>query len=393
LHAEGADRTAGDGRRLRAGWRGCALYGLFLLGCGAEHVIGSLGFRVELHATSAAEGSLLLPAVADVDADGRRDVVLVDGSAARICWLPGLPDGTLGALSCKPHAAVLFASLVAALQESAARPADLVVAGATPTVVVLAGGGDGDFSQVDAAVTTGGAAALIADDVNLDGIPDILVAERTEAAVSIWPLSAGRRLGSRVRYTFPEPPRALLFADIDDDQRKDLAGLSENQLSIIGPYGAANVAQCPPGPGGVRFGEPTALAAFPADEYGDTELLLADRVRGGLVRVRKSGGWSFDCGDGALWLPAGRAVALLSADFDGDGSVDGLAIFEAGEALFLSRSAAWTARAAPRYRLPGPVKAAALGDLDGDGRPEALVTLASGELVVLRNLFVAQKSL
>lgn len=365
-----------------------ALYGLSLLGCSAEHVIGSLGFRVESHPTGIAAGNTLTTTVADVDGDGRRDVVLIDGSAAQICWLRGLPDGTLGGIACQPQAQIAGARFVATLLSPDSAVADLVVAGSTPTVMVLAGRGDGAFTLADAVTTDGGAAALSTDLVNEDGISDVLVAEQTKPTLSIWPLDANRRLGPRVRYTFTEPQRAFLFADLDDDQRKNLAGLSENQLSIVGPHGAAAVMQCPLGPGGVRFGEPTAIAAFPADRYGDTELLLADSVRGGVLRIRRSADGSFDCGDGALWQPAGRAVALLNTDFDGDDSVDVLAIFEAGEALFFSRGAAWAGRSAPRYRLPGPAQAAAAGDLDGDGLPEAVVTLSSGQLVVLRNLFI-----
>lgn len=365
---------------------------MFLLGCGAEHVIGSLGFRVETHPTGVASGSTLAVTVADVDGDGRGDVVFVDGSAAQLCWLLSRTDGTLAAVSCQPNAQVAGARFVAALGSPLTVGDDLVVARSTPTptVMILARGGAGSFALADSATLDGGAAALHVARVDSDEWADVLVAEQTKPAVSIWPLDAGRKLARGVRYTFMDtaPPRALLFADLDDDQRKDLAVLSENQLSIDGPRGALAVTQCPLGPGGVRFGAPTAIAAFPADRYGDTEVLLADSVRGGLVRVRRLTDGVFDCGDGSLWQPAGRAVALLNADFDGDGSVDVLAIFEAGEALFFSRGAAWAGRAAPRYRLPGPVQAAAYGDLDGDDRPEAVAALSSGEVVVLRNLFL-----
>ena len=47
-------------------------------------------------------------------------------------------------------------------------------------------------------------------------------------------------------------------------------------------------------------------------------------------------------------------------------------------------------RPAPRYLLPGKVQSAALGDLDGDGRPDVVTALASGEIAVLRNVFAGQ---
>jgi hypothetical protein len=361
--------------------------------CAAEHVVGSLGFLVEAQGAGLPAVSAPQVAVGDFDHDGHDDVAVLDGAAGRLCWLAGAGDGTLAAASCQSLAALIGTELVAAarfVQPSSANdadgPMDLVAAGAQ--LALLSAGADGRFTIIDQAPSAGGAAALLLADASFDERFDVLVADKTSPTVSMWPLRDDHRLGPRLRYELPEPPRAIALHDLDSDGTLELAAVGPSGVVVHGER-LTQIEQCPPGPSGLLFDDATGLAVLDAEGDGGADLLVADVGRGGLVLLRQSERLRFACGEGLPWQKLGRVVALLRGDFDGDGGADVLAV-STGEALLLSRGALFdkSGKPAPRYLLPGLARAAALGDLDGNGRPDAVVALEGGALVLLRNVFI-----
>ena len=363
-------------------------------GCAAEHVIGSLGFVVDIY-ESGAKGARAV-AFGDFDGDGHGDVAVIAGDARQLCWLAGQSDGTLAAPRCQTLNDVFGVQFAVAGRFLAPPP----ITGSSPWDLLTAGSDlqtfawqdDGTFrlTSTYSLNDTGGAAALALGDVDGDGVIDPLIADFGSATVSLWPTRLYRKLGPPQRYVFAEPQRAIAFADLDGDGRGELFGVSRGGLAVDGVHGPAAIAQCPlielsP------FGDPTAVAAIDGAGDGALDLVVADSARGGLVRLRRSGPLTFDCDGGALLQATNPVAALLRADFDGDGRFDLLALNgndDVGAALLIFAGSAYSAAPPPRYPLPAGVVAGALGDVDGDGRTDVAVLLKDGRLALLRNTFV-----
>lgn len=387
--------AAGASALRQPGWTGCLLCGLAVLsGCAAEHVIGSLGLSIEISYAAVPPGSRAA-AVADFDGDGRGDVAVLDGAQAQLCWLAGTGTLALAPARCQPIPQLRSLELLAAVQTRQG-PWSLVAAGAE--LVALAGRGDGTFAVSGTGAPLGGTSALVVADASGDGSSQVILsADRGSATVSVWPLQADAALGPPIQYRFSEPQRALLFQDLDADGRPELVGLGGHGVTVYGARGVAPVVQCAAGPGSPVFEEPTAIAALDLDGDGSLELLVADAARGGLIALRRGDRLAFDCGTGTLLASLKHPIGLLGASFDGNDASDLLALggpaSSAGigapsEALLFFGGSRQSGGTAPRYLIPGAALSGALGDLDGDGRKDAVVVLGGGNLAVLRNAFL-----
>lgn len=361
-------------------------------GCAAEHVIGSAGFQeARLYATGLPTGlgaAVVAMAAADFDGDGRSDVALFDDSK-RLCVMAGAADGGLGPARCQQLTGAVRSA--AAFRGQPSGPWSLVAGG--EQVQTLTARGDGTFAGSTAAVP-GGLSALLVAELGGEFPLQVLGAERQSPTVAAWPLSADGRLGAPIRYELGQPPSSLLYADLDGDSRPELAALGAGGLAVHGSSKPAMVTNCPPIPdGGLEFELPQGLAAIDVERDGRIDLVAADSQRGGLLVFRSASAVAatelaqaqlhFDCGEAPLLTPVVGLVALLSAELDGDGATDGVAL---GSELVLVRGQRSAASVLHRA-LPSPAQAGALADVDGDGRIDVVVALASGSVAILRNTF------
>jgi hypothetical protein len=120
-------------------------------------------------------------AVADVNGDGKLDVLVANFCGNTSCSLPGTVgvmlgngDGTFQ--SVVPYSSggpVLHAIAVADVNRDGKR--DIVVTASNNDVLVLLGNGDGTFQAPVGSGTGGGLASLAVADVNGDGRPDVMV--------------------------------------------------------------------------------------------------------------------------------------------------------------------------------------------------------------------------
>ncbi len=374
----------------------------------------------ESYSAVPAQKTAMAVAVADFDGDGRADVaVLSHGETSglpsgAICVLRGTPDGALSAPRCQDLLDLGDATLLVAGRGSAQEPWGLVAAGSK--LSLLAGLGDGSFQVAASAFLSGGANALLTDQ---DSSPiTLFVANGQDAKVSGFQLGAEAQLVAPLQYNFVSNQRTLLYQDLDGDGRKELASLSTDTATVLSAKGAASITQCQKSAEGPYFGGPSGLAAFDADGDGWLDLVAPDigsTESRALWILRNRGGQSpaFDCARSrdfwTLYAPRG----IWSADFDGDGQLDllGLAGYAGisttdgiGEVVLLRGMAGHLYDAAnesadasaseaniAHYSLQAAPQAGVIADLDGDQKPDVVVVLQSGNLVILRNRFLFAK--
>lgn len=329
-------------------------------------------------------------AVGDFNGDGILDFA-VPGSSALTVYL-GNGDGTftattpLSTTNVNPNG-------IAAGDFNGDGIADLAISNtSTDTVAIFLGHGDGTFTQETLSASTGpDPAGLVVGDFNGDGIADLAVANENNGASSTVTLLLGKGDG-----TFTAVPTssqagagayAIVAADFNGDGKTDLAITAEQDETLTILLGN---------------GDGTFVAAAsPAVTYYCTTIALADLnidgkpdlvvgcSNGGLVAVLLGNG------DGTFSAAPPVPVdldlqpnAIVIQDFNGDGIPD-LAVLEANStskvAVFLGNGDSTFART--------PVSPAAgyfpLGlttaDFNGDGRPDLAIFSNSytGSLVYL----------
>ena len=186
-------------------------------------------------------------------------------------------------------------------------------------------------------------------------------------------------------------PRALATADLDGDGRADLVAGSANggtgAVSVLrGTSGGAFAAPLgsPYGLGGASGGV-GALAAGDLNGDGRPDVLAA--IGSGtadndeLVPLAGDGSGALSAG-GAVAVPGEQLAGVALGDLDGDGDLDALtASATAVEAEQLGVVEQTPSGLAPAGAVGAAgtllARAVAIGDLDGDGHPDALV--ASGK--------------
>jgi hypothetical protein len=387
-------------------------------------------------------------AAADFDGDGRVDVAVADATGDNVAIYPGRGDGGLLAAIRTP--AGDEPTDLAAADLDGDGLADLAVANhAAGSLTLLFGRGDGSFRSGGA--REGVAGPILAADANRDGRVDLLVGSRctgigfggpSRAGFVLLPgagggtfgapivlsdlscveaiaaadvdadgrtdlLAAGPTAGAEVLLALPDggfgprrqgtPPlvRAAGFADFDGDGRVDLALASD----------PANAVHLFPGDGAGRFGPaPRALAGSGAqavaaadfDGDGVSDLAVANALSNDVSILPAAGGGAFGA-ETRVPLPGEGAFAIAAADLNEDGAPDLVVLQDnrffvtdrKGEYAVLLNAGDGSFFFHQRGALGVAPAAMALGDLDGDGRPDLAVAhrataAAAGHVAVLQ---------
>ncbi len=351
-------------------------------------------------------------AVADVNGDGRPDLIVAnrypysDPAEGSVSVLLGDGDGTFRAEKPIPVGANPRAVAVADVNGDG-RP-DLVVANfGDPSLGVLLGNGDGTFQGQTLIPSGRGPGAVAAADVNGDGRPDLVAANGGEGTVSVLLgdggsfLPAGRDAGTGPRNT-------PFLADIAVPGVLDSVVLdgSGNILFRKGLLGAGQQYAPPvavnatvPDP---KTGKPEALpardlavlhaggrwAVATADALPDPAILTAQGRYAYTVSVYTYANGSLTRRGGAPAFYTPRLPTRITAgDLTGDG-LDDLVVLDALDDSVQVAFQRPDGTFEPPLTLPVGVSPSdvALRDVNGDGLPDLVVAdQGSGEVTVLLN--------
>lgn len=337
------------------------------------------GSRLDETVSLAAAGPTLQVAIADLDADGVRDVIATSAEPAVVSVFRGTGGGAFAARVDRALPGAPRALAVADVTGDG-RP-DLVVACFAQWVSVLPGLGDGTFGpRLDLAAGSR-PSALEVHDVTGDGRPDLVVAIEVTNQVAVLPADGAGGFGARMSHPVSGGADGLAVGHLDGDGRADV---------VVGATAARELTVLVGAPaGGLAYWNVVSLDAAPrtlAGAYLDADaaldVVIADD--GASLTVLRGDG-AGDFSSRVAWPSLAGVTGLALADVDGDGRLDAVAASPSAGAIAVHPGDGNGGfGAATEYPQAGRPHAVAAGDLNGDGRTDAAVALEGAAEVGLR---------
>jgi VCBS repeat protein/List-Bact-rpt repeat protein/FG-GAP repeat protein len=355
-------------------------------------------------------------AIADLNGDGKKDLVVANGGLYSfsgpdntISVLLGNGDGTFQGHVDYPSGANPFSVAVADLNGDG--KADVVTANiSSNTVSIFLNRGDGTLRpRVDYETSNAPASVVIAD-FNGDGKPDLAVAADGSSAVSVFLGNGDGTFRPRVDYGTGAGPISIAVGDFNGDGKVDLA-----TASCVCPGGGSVSVLLGKGDG--TFGPHVdhdaggaswalAVGDFDGDNHDDIAVAYGGPVCNPTGCFSDSGiGILLGRGDGTLQsvvkYAGGAGSWVAAADFNADGKLD-LAVAdgdfaESSIAFGNSVSVFWgngdgTFRPHIEYSVGAGSYALAAGDLNGDHKADLAVVAENfaGVAVLLNSATVPQ---
>jgi Tol biopolymer transport system component len=316
-------------------------------------------------------------ALGDLDRDGILDAVTANAGDSSISILRGLGNGSFAPRADLFTVMTGGAQAVALTDMDRNGTLDAVVVYTEPgQVKLLLGNGDRTFNQSDFRVIGTDAAGLAVLDLDRDGLPDVAVANPADGTVTVLLNRGGGSFGFQDSFLVGATPVAVSAGDVNGDGLPDLvvADAADGTARVLSGNGDGSFDQAGAFPAGTA---PAAVALADVNLDGQLDALVAG-TGVSLLIGRGDGTFRFPIAAGS-----GAFAALAVADVSRDGRPDVVATSPAvGQVIrLLNRTPVG------RVAFDAPVETAtlatatalALGDLDGDGRLDAVVASVSAD--------------
>ena len=307
----------------------------------------------------------------DMNDDGRLDIIVANHGSADVSLLLARAGGGFSP-SVNYDAGISYAlsSVTTGDLNGDGRP-DVVVAhdyqssSAFSGIAVLFGQADGMLAAPGRHAVAAFPEALVMGDLDGDGLTDMATVSWGSDSVSVLRGLGGGMFAPVVNYrTEGDRPRALAMGDVTGDGRPDLVAANGASASISvlpalagGGFGAAEVYPVDNGPIGVAIDD--------MNRDGRLDIVTSNLDAGSVsvLHARSGGGFA-----SAVHYPVGRAPSSIKlADFNGDGRPD---IATGSEDNFVNVVLAQPGggyAAAVTYTVGRIPRSIAIGDIDGDG--------------------------
>lgn len=255
-------------------------------------------------------------ALGDLNQDTFTDVLVA--ASGTLSFFPGDGAGHLGARVDRAVTGGLRSPVLADLDQDGR--ADLVVAdGANSRVLVLLGNGAGGFGPPAALATPSATYAVRVVDLDGDGRPDLAAANNGAGSLSIFRGTGGGSFAPRLDYPSGNAPWDLATDDLDGDGRADIVVANDfgQTLSIFHGNGDATLTRLADVPAGPY---PIAVATLDANHDGHPDLAVANAGT-------STASIHYGNGDGTFTTHEeyGSGIyprALAARDMDNDGETD-----------------------------------------------------------------------
>ncbi len=259
---------------------------------------------------------------------------------------------------------------------------DLAVADSSSplrTVSVLLNKGDGTFATKIDYGTGGAPSGLAVGDVSKDGFPDIAVINSSTSKVNVLKNSGTGTFATETSWTTDASPNGVAIGDLNGDGYGDLAIVSALASGLVdvllndgtGSF-AAKVAYAA---GGI----PYALAIGDVDKDGAPDIVVANYGSDTLSLLPGRGDGTFEAK--IDFNVAASPVNVAVADLNGDGRPDVVTTSLGGQVSVLLNTGSRTFAPWAVYTIGGTdypnLYGLAVGDVNGDGIPDLLVTYQS----------------
>ncbi len=254
----------------------------------------------------------------DFNGDGKIDLAVVNKDSNSVSILLGKGDGTFGARADFPTGSSPVAIVAGDFNGDGKTDLAVVNQGAN-TVSILLGKGDGTFGPKTDFPTGTSPAAIASGDFNGDTRLDLAVANRGGNSVSVLLGKGDGTFSPKTDFPTGAGPAGVATADFNGDGKLDLAVTNQgaNTVSILlgkgdGTFNPKNDFNTGKGPVGV------AVADFDAD--GNSDVAVANQASNTVSILLGNGQGSFNF---RIDLVTGTGpVAIAANDFNGDGRQD-----------------------------------------------------------------------
>ena len=327
-------------------------------------------------------------AVADLDEDGRPDLVTANSGPGTVSVLLGFGDGTFGPKTDFATGTSPVSLAIADLDRDGHR--DVVTADiGSQSVSVLLGNGDGTLgTRRDFSIGLSPRSVAVAD-LNADGFPDV-VTGNFWSTVSVLLGNGDGTLAARADIAFEGTPYSVALGDLDGDGRPDLVVTNgDAEPSHEFPRSSAVWVLLGNGDGTFRTGTPFGTGDYPSS------VTIGDVNRDGRMDVAVTQGGErsntvsvlLGSGNGTLGVQRNFAAGYVPADvaigdLNGDGKPDLVTANESvdpdldsvsNKISVLLGNGDGTFRTATNLDVGEDPVAVAIADLDGNGRLDIAV--------------------
>jgi hypothetical protein len=310
--------------------------------------------------------------IADLNADGKPDLVMVEGGDLSVSVYLGNGDGTFGAKTDFPVGLSPTSVAVGDLNGDG-KPDLAVTNGGNGTISILLGNGDGSFGVNNDYTATNGAGSIAIGDLSGDGKLDVVTAN-VLGSVSIWLGDGAGGLGDRTDYPAGAGARSVVIGNLNADGKLDVvtANPTDGTVSLflgdgVGGLGPKN--DVPTGP------DPTCVLIQDVNGDGKSDLLVLDSNIFIVSRFLGDGTGAFGVRRDIETTNA--SITMAVADLNHDGKID-LAVAN----IFFNTVSAFlgdgTGEFGSKIDYPtgnSPISLAT-DDLNADARPD-LVTVSN----------------